>query len=172
MEPAVKPAARSTETGVVGVLATAAALAGELYRATAARYGEQVRIIEAVGEGFVELVEADREESPEAFETVRRVVQPMLEAGADRIVLGCTHYPFLAEQIARVIEEHSLETGSKLAQIVDSAPAIARRVEQLLDEDDLRAAPDNTPRHHFMTFATPDYLEHLKRKSAKILNFQ
>jgi glutamate racemase len=165
MEPAVKPAARSTETGVVGVLATVAALRGELYRATAARYGEQVRIIEAVGEGFVELVEADREETPEAFETVRRVVRPMLTAGADRIVLGCTHYPFLAGQIRRVIDEFSAETGSPRARIVDSASAIARRAEQLLGENNLQAEPDNTPRYHFMTFSARDYIEHLKRKS-------
>ncbi len=168
MEPAVKPAATTTETGVIGILATAAALGGELYRATAARYGDKVRIIETVGEGFVELVENDREETPEALETVRLAMEPMLTAGADRIVLGCTHYPFLGERIRRVIDEFSARTGSKPARIVDSAPAIARRVEQLLNEGGFRADPYNTPRHEFLTFAHDSYLEHLKSKSAKV----
>ncbi len=175
MEPAVKPAALGTKTGTIGVLATAAAFRGELYQATAKKYRDKVRIIETVGEGFVELVENEQENSPEAYEIVRRAVWPMLEAGADRIVLGCTHYPFLAEQIRRVINiffkegettqkaaqksemtdtaqknpknraDHDSEKTPKIAatdiQIVDSAPAIARRVEQLLTENNLHAGP-------------------------------
>jgi glutamate racemase len=168
MEPAVKPAAQSTLTGTIGVLATAAAFRGPLYRATAARHRDNSQILETVGEGFVELVENDREETPEAFETVRRLLEPMLEAGADRIVLGCTHYPFLAPQIDRVIDEHAAKNHSTKAQIVDSAPAIARRAEQLLAENDLQASPDNTPRHRFLSFADENYLKHLARKSDKV----
>jgi glutamate racemase len=111
MEPAVKPAALTTETGVIGVLATAAAFDGALYKATSALYRDSVKIIEKVGEGFVELVENERENTPEALETVRRAVNPMLAAGADRIVLGCTHYPFLAGQIGQVIGEFSAASG-------------------------------------------------------------
>jgi glutamate racemase len=174
MEPAVKPAAQSTGTGVVGVLATAAAFKGALYRATSAAWRDKVRIIETVGEGFVELVENELENTPEALETVRRAVTPMLAEGADRIVLGCTHYPFLAPQIQRVIDEFAAENGSTTAQIVDSAPAIARRVEQLLSENDLHAGPATatgglaTPQHQFLTFAADNYRENLIRKSAKI----
>ncbi len=61
MEPAVKPAAQTTETGTIGILATAAAFKGALYRATSAEWRHKVRILETVGEGFVELVENDRE---------------------------------------------------------------------------------------------------------------
>jgi glutamate racemase len=168
MEPAVKPAAQSTRTGIIGVLATAAAFKGQLYRATAAKYREEVKILESVGEGFVELVENDREETPEALETVRRLLEPMLEAGADRIVLGCTHYPFLAPQIGRVIDEYAARANSPTAQIVDSAPAIARRAEQLLAENSLHADPQNTPQHEFLTFADENYLKHLARKSDKV----
>ncbi len=174
MEPAVKPAALTTETGTIGVLATAAAFRGELYRATAAKYRDRVRILETVGEGFVELVEGDLEDTPEALETVRRAIEPMLEAGADRIVLGCTHYPYLAGQIRRVIEntnvnihDKSSKNADRGVQIVDSALAIARRVEQLLTENDLHADPENVPRHEFLSFAGDDYLRHLIRKSEK-----
>jgi glutamate racemase len=179
MEPAVKPAALTTKTGVVGVLATAAAFKGDLYRTTSAEYRNRVRIIETVGEGFVELVENDRENTPEALETVRRAVEPMLDAGADRIVLGCTHYPFLAQQVSQVIDQWTTAKNAPrpnpnpdteaeaAAQIVDSAPAIARRVEQLLAENNLHASSDATPHHQFHTFADNDYRARLMRKSTQ-----
>lgn len=189
MEPAVKLAAQSTHTGIVGVLATAAAFKGDLYRTTSAQFRRgpearpgTVQIIETVGEGFVELVENDHEETPEAYETVRRAVEPMLSAGADRIVLGCTHYPFLAAQIQKVVDKLNAakrhKNGSGIAnscetmtnsevKIVDSAPAIARRVENILKEYDLHADPHNTTQHRFLSFAGDDYIEHLERKSAK-----
>lgn len=161
MEPAVKPAALATESGVIGVLATAAAFKGELFRATAAKYRDRgVRIIETVGEGFVEVVENDLEDTPEAFETVNRAIEPMLDAGADHIVLGCTHYPFLWRQIERAI-------GNRRVRIVDSAPAIAKRIENLLDENGLRAAPGHRPVHGFHTAAGEDYRQHLIDKSSK-----
>ncbi len=161
MEPAVKPAALTSQSGVIGVLATAAAFKGSLYKATAAKYRDKVRIIETVGEGFVELVENDLEDTPEALKTVRRAVEPMIEAGADRIVLGCTHYPYLIEPIRRVI-------GSRNVQIIDSAAAIARRVDQLLTEKDLHASPEHEPEHRFLTFGDENYLHHLVDKSAKV----
>jgi glutamate racemase len=161
MEPAVKPAALTTETGVIGILATAATFRGDLYKATAARYRDKVNIIETVGEGFVELVENDLEDTPEALETVRRVVEPMLTAGVDRIVTGCTHYPFLLRQIERVI-------AGRDVQVIDSAPAIARRVEQLLTEGDLHAAPEHAPEHQFMSFGDEDYVRRLVRKSTVV----
>ncbi len=164
MEPAVKPAALSTETGVIGVLATAAALKGEIYKTTAARHREKVEIIERVGEGFVELVENDHEETPQALETVKAALEPMLENGADRIVLGCTHYPFLAATMERIITEHAAKTGNAKAQIVDSAPAIARRVEQLLTEKNLHADPTNAPKHEFLSFAGEEYTRRLRKK--------
>ena len=100
-------------------------------------------MIEQVGEGFVELVESDREDTPEAFETVSKLLGPMLEQGVDRIVLGCTHYPFL------------------------SGPAIERRVEVLLEEFSLAAAEDHEPEYSFMTSADEEYLSRLIAKSER-----
>lgn len=114
------------------MLATARSLDGDLFRRTAARYGENIRVLTAVGEGFVELVEEDREQSPEAVETVRRVLEPMIREGADQIVLGCTHYPFLLPVFRQVI-------GERGVAVVDPSPAVGRRVGQLLDQYDLRA---------------------------------
>lgn len=168
MEPAVKPAALTTETGVIGVLATAAALQGELYRTTSTRYKDHAKIVERVGEGFVELVENEQENSPQALKVVRAALEPMLEAGADRVVLGCTHYPFLARQIEQIAREHAAKTGQKMAQIIDSAPAIARRVQQIIIENDLHADPQNTPTYEFLSFAGDDYIRRLRSKASEI----
>ena len=105
LEPAVKPACAMTRTKVVGVLATERSLKGEKFLSTVARYGEGVEVIKAVGEGFVEAVERNEEQEPATERLVRQVVEPIIERGADVIVLGCTHYPFLRDVIARVVGE-------------------------------------------------------------------
>ena len=158
LEPAVKPACLSTRSGIVGVLATARSLEGDLFRRTSARYADKVRIIAAVGDGFVEIVENDEEESPETLEKVRRVLEPLVSAGADRIVLGCTHYPFLVPAMMKVI-------GSRDVEIVDSGRAVERRVEQLLDEYGLRADAMHKPVYEFVTFADEEYRQRLERKA-------
>ena len=81
MEPAVKPACLATRSGVVGVLATERSLDGELFRRTAARYGSGIEVLTYPGTGFVELVEGDREDTPEAEAAVRAAVEPMLTDG-------------------------------------------------------------------------------------------
>ncbi|WP_295936590.1 glutamate racemase [uncultured Alistipes sp.] len=158
MEPAVKPAALNTRSGVIGVLATERSLDGDLFRHTAARYGSGIEVITTPGRGFVELVEADRESSPEAETAVREAVSEMLERGADQIVLGCTHYPFLMPVLERVVAGHGVT-------IIDPSPAVARRVVQLLDEHGMHADPGHTPEYTFHTFADEDYRMRLEQKA-------
>lgn len=162
MEPAVKPAALSSQSGVIGVLATKASFGGALYLASEARYGERVKIIRAVGEGFVEIVESGAEHTPEAVELVRSAVEPMIEAGADRIVLGCTHYPFLVDTIAEVI-------GGRAVEIIDPAPAVARRAAWLLDEHDLRAESGNKPRYEFLSADGEEYAKRLADRAKRLM---
>ena len=157
MEPAVKPACLNTRTGVVGVLATERSLDGDLFCRTAARYGKGIEVIAVAGRGFVELVESDRESTPEAEECVREVMGDMLQRGADQIVLGCTHYPFLRETLARVVGDR--------ATIIDPAPAVARRVESLLTAGGMKADEGHQARYTFDTFADEDYRELLSRKA-------
>jgi len=158
LEPAVKPACLTTRSGVVGVLATERSLDGDLFRRTAARYGGGVEIVASPGRGFVEIVEQNLEDTPEAEECVRAAMREMLARGADRIVLGCTHYPFLRHVIERVI-------GGRDVQVVDSSEAVAHRVAELLDRFGLRASPGRTPEYSFHTFADGDYAERLRRKA-------
>lgn len=162
MEPAVKPACLATRSRVVGVLATERSLDGDLFRHTAARYGEGIEVLTVPGRGFVELVESDREETPEAEACVRAAVEPMLERGADQIVLGCTHYPFLLPVLRRVV-------GDRGVTIVDPSPAVARRVVQLLDRYGLRAPSPHRPTYEFLTFADEAYRRRLEQKALSSL---
>lgn len=158
MEPAVKPACLATRSGVVGVLATERSLDGDLFRRTAARYGKGIEVVTAAGRGFVELVEADREDTPEAEACVREAVAEMLRRGADQIVLGCTHYPFLLSTLRRVL------AGRDVA-IIDPSPAVARRVVQLLDVGGLRSETGHRPEYRFLTFADEAYRLRLAAKA-------
>ena len=161
LEPAVKPAVERTKSGVVGVLATAATLRGRHFRDTSAKYADRVEIVTAVGEGFVELVEGNREDSVEAVKVVRRALEPLLDAGADHIVLGCTHYPFLAHTMQKVI-------GNRRVELIDPSIAIVKRVGTLLREHDNEASPDNKPFYEFMTSAGEDYRQKLTEKSKSL----
>ena len=126
MEPAVKPAALGTKTGVIGVLATAGTLKGSKYLTTRGLYEDDVQIVEHVGQGFVELVENGILDGPEAENIVRASLEPLLQAGADIIVLGCTHYPFLRPVIERI--------AGPGVQVIDPAPAVARQTVRVLAE--------------------------------------
>ena len=134
MEPAVKPAAKATKTGVVGVLATAGTLKASKYIDTCAQWAEDVRIVEHVGQGFVELVENGITSGPVAEKTVRESLLPLLHQGADTIVLGCTHYPFLSEAILKIAAEMVPE---RHVNIIDPAPAVARHLMEVMQEDGL-----------------------------------
>lgn len=134
MEPAVKPAAASTKTGVVGVLATAGTLKADKYLTTRGKYSSDVKIVEHVGKGFVELIEEGITEGTEAERIVTESLKPLIEQGADRIVLGCTHYPFLSDTITKVAER--LVPGRRI-MIMDPAPAVARHTYEVMTEQDL-----------------------------------
>ena len=132
MEPAIKPAAQATKTGVVGVLATAGTLKATKYIDTRARWAQNVSIVEHIGQGFVELVEKGITTGPEAETTVRTSLTPLLDAGADMIVLGCTHYPFLSDTIKKIASEVYPDRD---IDIIDPAPAVARHLMEVMAEE-------------------------------------
>lgn len=152
MEPAVKPAALASRTGVVGVLATANTFKGTLYRDTVMRYASDIRIVEVVGKGLVEAVE--RGEVPE--ELIRRYVGQMKEEGADVIVLGCTHFPFLEEAIARA--------AGPSVRIINPAPAVARQTRRV--EESLPHGLSGTGRREFYSTGSTAVL----RRTAMMLD--
>ncbi|MBR2332179.1 MAG: aspartate/glutamate racemase family protein, partial [Alistipes sp.] len=107
---------------------------------------------------FVEAVERNAENSPQTEEIVREVVEPIVSQGADMLVLGCTHYPFLRDVIAKVIGERNVE-------IIDSGEAVEKRVESLLEEYDLRAEQGHRAEYEFVSFADEDYVQRLRCKA-------
>lgn len=163
LEPAVKPACLTSQTRKIAVLATAHSLKSDMFLATAERWASDVEVVKVVGEGFVELVERDMEQTTEAERLVRKAVEPLLGRGVDRLVLGCTHYPFLRPIIERVVEGSGIE-------VIDSGAAVARRVEWLLDRYDIAAAEDNTPQMRYITFADEEYRKRLEHKAQTIIN--
>ena len=156
MEPAVKPAALATRSGVIGILATKRSLESEHYQHTSSCYAANVKILQSEGRGFVELVESGDCKSEHALSTIATVVEPMLQQGVDQIVLGCTHYPFLTESIRKVI-------GDRDVAIIDPSPAIAARVEQLLVRDDLLADNAHTPSYEFLSAADDEYVSKMEQ---------
>lgn len=129
MEPAIKPAAALTKSGVVGVLATACTLKTNKYLHTKAQFSAGVKVVEKVGEGLVELVESGILLGPVAEAIVGRNIAPLLREGADVIVLGCTHYPFLRETMTKIAGPDVL--------LLDPAPAAAKHLLDLMRERSL-----------------------------------
>lgn len=134
MEPAVKPAAESTETGVVGVLATPATFQGELYASVVERFANGVMLLQNTCVGLVEQIEAGSLDGKETAIILEEAIKPMLAARIDTIVLGCTHYPFVIPLIK--------EIAGPDVRVIDPAPAIARQVGRLLEKYDLNTTED------------------------------
>ena len=126
MEPAVKPASEQTLTKAVGVLATPATFQGELYQSLVQKYGEGLQIFQDTCPGLLEEIEAGNLSGERTRNILKNALHPMIKKNVDTIVLGCTHYPFVLEGIR--------EIAGKSIQVIDPAPAVARRVQVLLDQ--------------------------------------
>lgn len=131
MEPAVKPAAAATRSGVIGVMATAGTIASAKYATLLSAYGEGARVIEDPCPGLVRLIEDGHLGGEVLRARLREIVAPMVDAGADVIVLGCTHFPLVIEEI-RALAGPGVE-------VIDPAPAVARQVARVLREGGLAA---------------------------------
>jgi glutamate racemase len=143
IEPAVKPAALQTRSGVIGVLATTQTLASERFSKLVATHASGVSVLTQPSPGLVEQVEAGDLSSDETRALVARYVGPIIARGADSIVLGCTHFPFLRH----VIEE----VAGPSVTIIDPAIAVAREVRRRLDAAGLLAPDTQRGSEHVWT---------------------
>ena len=137
MEPAVKPALMQTRTRSIGVLATQQTLGGKLFNRTKATYGDGITVLEQVGHGLVEKVEALDLESASTMQLLRTYLQPMIAKNIDFLVLGCTHYPFLEPCIRRIL--------GKGVHILNPAPAVGRQTANLLEKQALKCQSMQAP---------------------------
>ncbi|UCD99476.1 MAG: glutamate racemase [Chloroflexota bacterium] len=124
MEPAVKPAAEHTQSGVVGVLATPATFQGELYASVVERFANEVSVLQDTCPGLVMEIDNGNLDTRAVQDILARALLPMLAQGIDTVVLGCTHFPFVIPTIERIV-------GPRV-RVIDPSPAIARQVERLL----------------------------------------
>lgn len=146
MVPAVKPAAALTRSGTIGVLATPTTLSGRLFSEVVERFAGGVRVLTQACPGLVEQIEAGDLEGPATEALLRRYLEPLLDRGADVIVLGCTHYPFLTAAIRRL-------AGPEV-QVLDPSEAVARQVRRVLEG----RPPAGSGRQHFLTTGQPEAL--------------
>ncbi|NIS82634.1 MAG: glutamate racemase [Anaerolineales bacterium] len=138
MEPAVKPAAQSTHSRVVGVLATPATFQGALFASVVERFANDVVILEQTLPGLVDQIEAGELDGATTREILRQAIDPLLTQGVDTLVLACTHYPFIIPILTELVGPD--------VQVIDPSPAIARQVKRLLERHALGTPADRTGR--------------------------
>lgn len=143
MEPALKPAAKNTRTGKIGVLATENTFKGRLYQQTYEKFAIGVDVFVQPGLGLVELVESNQHTGAKAEALIDQYLTPMMEQGVDTIVLGCTHYPFFMESILRVTKNQ--------VRIINPADAVAAHTKRVLEESCLSAEDVHIPEYVFYT---------------------
>ena len=153
MEPAVKPAAERTQSGVVGVLATPATFQGALYASVVERFAHDVTLLQHTCPGLVAQIEAGRLDAPETRRILEDALRPMLAQGIDTVVLGCTHYPFVIPLIQDIVGER--------VRVIDPAPAVARQVGRLLEARGSKKPAGERSRLRFITTGSPSFMASL-----------
>ncbi|PIE49135.1 MAG: glutamate racemase [Flavobacteriales bacterium] len=126
IEPAIKPAALTTKSNTIGILATKGTLSSNLFHKTGSQFASHLKVIEQVGKGLVQLVETGKLANTETKNLLKTYLKPMLENNVDNLVLGCTHYPFLIPVIKDIV-------GDKIT-IIDSGQAVARQTKNVLEK--------------------------------------
>ena len=152
MEPAVKPAAAATRSGVVGVLATTGTLQSAKFAALLDRFANDVKVVTQPCPGLVELIETGQLHSDALRTLLQHYVTPLLAAGCDTLILGCTHYPFLKPLLRGMIPGNVI--------LIDTGAAVARQLQRLLDQRGLLAAGPATPAH-FWTSGDPQHFQNI-----------
>jgi len=144
IEPAIKPAALNSKTKAIGILATKGTLTSELFNNTTELYSENIKIIEQVGVGLVELIESGNIDSGKMTDLLTRYLTPMLKENIDYLVLGCSHYPFLIPKIKKILPEN--------ISIIDSGKAVAKQVQSVLKKRDAFSSNNSTTNEFYTNY--------------------
>ena len=163
VEPGIKPAALASKTRVAGVLATQVTLRSARFQTLVERHAADLRVLCQPGHGLVEAVERCDIGSPELLALLRAYVEPMLDAGADTLVLGCTHYPFLDTAIRSIVGERMT--------LVDTSIAIARQLERVLGQHGMCASGEHAGADDIRFCSTSDGA-HLHELAAALLGLE
>ncbi|MCH1557792.1 MAG: aspartate/glutamate racemase family protein, partial [Flavobacteriaceae bacterium] len=159
VEPAIKPAANNTKTGVVGVLATKGTLTSNLFNITSNDYCSEIKIIESDGKGLVELIENGIFSGEKLEKMLKLFIDPMISANIDYLVLGCTHYPLISKSLKKFLPRN--------VKILDSGIAVAKQTKFLINKNNLVNQNDKSE-SIFYCNSTTSALEKVLEKSSII----
>lgn len=168
IEPAIKPAALKSTNKAIGILATRGTLTSELFAQTSELYTQDINVIEVEGNGLVELIESGKKDSKEALNLLRELLKPMIEAGIDYLVLGCSHYPYLIPVLKKILPEN--------VKIIDSGEAVANQTKAVLTKNGLLNESGNEIEDpEFYSNSDPEVLSEIidaKNNSYKVFSLE
>ncbi|WP_370478797.1 glutamate racemase [Tamlana flava] len=160
IEPAIKPAALQTKTSTVGILATKGTLSSELFSKTSNLFAKDIKVIEQIGNGIVELIEDGKLYSEEMKALLKVYLEPMIDANIDYLVLGCTHYPYLIPILVELLPND--------VKIIDSGEAVARQTKAILEKNQLTNTSILKPKNDFFTNGNPEIVKSLLSDKYKV----
>ena len=160
IEPAIKPAALQSKTQTIGILATKGTLNSELFHKNVANHPD-VKIIEQIGHGLVQLIENGDMDSAEMEELLKSYLNPMVEKNIDYLVLGCSHYPYLIPQIKKII--------SSQIKIIDSGEAVAKQTQKILEQNNLLNLSKRKSSQIFYTNSEPEVLKNILENNENVI---
>lgn len=160
IEPAIKPAALATKTKTIGILATKGTLNSKLFASTSEKIDKEIKKIEVIGTGLVELIESGKIYSDEMKSLLFSYLEPMLKNNVDAIVLGCTHYPYLIPVIQELV-------GNSI-QIIDSGRAVAKQTKAVLGKNQLLSDTKEIVLHQFYINKNKDVLDQILENQRKV----
>ena len=153
IEPAIKPAALQSQTQAIGILATKGTLSSDLFSKTSSLFANNIKVIEQVGDGIVELIESGNLFSEAMKNLLKNYLKPMIDANIDYLVLGCTHYPYIMPLLLDLLPKH--------VKIIDSGEAVARQTKAVLEKNNLLNTRFITAKNKFFTNGTPEVMSSL-----------
>jgi glutamate racemase len=164
IEPAIKPAVSASETKKIGILATKGTINSALFHLAVAKYND-IKFIEKIGTGLVELIENGQINSEETYTLLLKYLTPMIDENIDFLVLGCSHYPYLIPIIKKIIPDS--------IQIIDSGEAVARQTKNVLIEKNLLNDQKISRQIFYSNGKQTDVLQNLVSNNYKVeyLNF-
>ncbi len=160
IEPAIKPAALQSKTQTIGILATKGTLNSELFHKNVANHPD-VKIIEQIGHGLVQLIENGDMDSAEMEELLKSYLNPMVEKNIDYLVLGCSHYPYLIPQIKKIIPPQ--------IKIIDSGEAVAKQTQKILEQNKLLNLSKRKSSQIFYTNSEPEVLKNILENNETVI---
>jgi len=156
IEPAIKPAALQTNTDAIGILATKGTLTSELFSKTTNLFASNIKVVEQIGDGIVELIESGNLYSEEMKSLLKVYLEPVIKADIDYLVLGCTHYPYLIPLLLEILPKH--------VKIIDSGEAVARQTKAVLEKHNLLNSETRYSKNEFYTNEAPEVMKQLLGK--------